>query len=187
MIVGEQIEKMTVFLLACYDLKVVWIKWKLINVSLVSAEIKVKIASVTFFTSFFFFFASSHGKNSVRPQTNIGFLLSGKRETLLAMHNYFSFYLKQSGIKLSKFKIHVCSNSKRRNFFIKRNSLLVALKKKHNQKKFEKRKTTNSSNFNSNESSWAAPSNCAARVADLNVQSNDHHSTSEYKLFYVNT
>lgn len=41
--------------------------------------------------------------------------------------------------------------------------------------------------LNSNESGRAAPANCARRVADLDVYSNDHCSTSECKLFYAST
>lgn len=41
--------------------------------------------------------------------------------------------------------------------------------------------------LNSNESGRAAPANCARRVADLDVYSNDHRSTSQCKLFYAST
>lgn len=43
------------------------------------------------------------------------------------------------------------------------------------------------SQLNSNESGRAAPANCARRVADLDVYSNDHQSTSECKLLYAST
>lgn len=41
--------------------------------------------------------------------------------------------------------------------------------------------------LNSNESGRATPANCARRVADLDVYSNDHRSTSECKLLYAST
>lgn len=41
--------------------------------------------------------------------------------------------------------------------------------------------------LNSNESGRVAPANCAGRVADLDVYSNDHRSTSECKLLYAST
>lgn len=108
-------------------------------------------------------------------------------------------------MNLGKYKTtDLSKHSKCAKFFIKRNSLVAAIGKKKLIRKAlgERKKKTKQlltvkvriwipfillGHFNSNESGWAAPANSARRVADLNVRHNDHRSTSEYKLFYVNT